>query len=199
MLNDVKRKSKKYIDCNKIIWQDEHEVTEMEKQNEHDALKETRAFTPPTWDALPDIELYMDQVTGYLNRQLSAFDGTGVTPSMVNNYVKNGHIDRPEKKKYNKQQIASLYMLCGLKSVLALPEAALLLETLGLRDGCAELYADYTALQCGLADELAGQTEGEDKRELARRALALSVRAAAERTAAQQIITQLGAKKEEQK
>lgn len=169
----------------------------MEKQKEPAPAQEWHTFAPPAWEALPDIELYMDQVTGYLNRQLCAFDGgSGVTPSMINNYVKNGHIGRPEKKKYNRQQIASLYMLCGLKSVLPLPEAALLLDTLGLSDGCAALYAEYTSLQSAVAQQLAEQTEGCNRDELARRALALSVHAAAERAAAQQILASLAVKKE---
>jgi len=50
------------------------------------------AEKPPAWNQLPDIGLYMDQVTGYLERQLgplfSSEKERGITPSMINNYAK---------------------------------------------------------------------------------------------------------------
>jgi hypothetical protein len=83
--------------------------------------KEYRELEAADWSSLPDIDLYMDQITGYLNRQLRGQvreerDGAPpVTGSMVNNYVKNGLIDRPSQKKYYKEQLAQLYMLCSMK------------------------------------------------------------------------------------
>ncbi|MFA7206355.1 MAG: DUF1836 domain-containing protein, partial [Saccharofermentanales bacterium] len=56
------------------------------------------------WEALPDLDLYMDQVLTYMDRQLSLFqkdeENKLLTSSMINNYVKDGLIPRPEKKKY---------------------------------------------------------------------------------------------------
>ena len=75
-------------------------------------------FDVPTYDALPEIDLYMDQVIGYLNRLLCRVcrseDGAPLTPSMINNYVKGGHVERPVQKKYSRDRIAMLYMLCCL-------------------------------------------------------------------------------------
>ena len=77
------------------------------------------------WEELPDIGLYMDQVTGLLNRKLAPFtmgrDEAPLTPSMINNYVKSGHISRPRKKKYSREQLAALYMLCSLKRTFPSP------------------------------------------------------------------------------
>ena len=44
---------------------------------------------PATWDALPDLSLYMDQLIAYMPRQLIHFDeGDMLTSAMVNNYIK---------------------------------------------------------------------------------------------------------------
>ena len=50
---------------------------------------------PADWGSLPDIPLYMDQVVGYLSRQTAAFgEGDGLTPAMINNYLKDGLLER---------------------------------------------------------------------------------------------------------
>jgi len=47
----------------------------------------------PTWDELPTIELYMDQVIILLSNYLGIFSAVSnddkiITPTMINNYVK---------------------------------------------------------------------------------------------------------------
>ena len=57
----------------------------------------------PRWNALPDLELYMDQVLSLMERYLGnypGFDRKGLTAAMVNNYVKLGVMPPPVKKKY---------------------------------------------------------------------------------------------------
>ena len=61
----------------------------------------------PKWSELPNIDLYLDQVLLYVNRLDSSSivdDDKGLTSAMINNYVKNGHLDKPVKKKYNRKQ-----------------------------------------------------------------------------------------------
>ena len=82
-------------------------------------------FNLPTWDELPQIELYMDQVIVLLNDYLGPFsyDGTDdklITAAMVNNYVKMKLVPPPVKKKYGRQHLALLVMLCALKSTLSI-------------------------------------------------------------------------------
>ena len=75
----------------------------------------------PRWTELPDLELYMDQVLGLIDRYLSAypgFDGKGLTASMVNNYVKLGAMPAPVKKKYTRAHLAYLIVICLLKASL---------------------------------------------------------------------------------
>lgn len=73
----------------------------------------------PLWDELPDIELYMDQVISIISKY---FDKPSpekiITPSMVNNYVKLGTIPAPVRKKYSKEHLAYLFMVCTLKQTL---------------------------------------------------------------------------------
>lgn len=51
---------------------------------------------------IPDIDLYMDQLTGYINTVFEKFkiheDEKVLTKTMINNYVKAKVIDKPVKK-----------------------------------------------------------------------------------------------------
>ena len=83
-------------------------------------------FNLPTWDALPQIDLYMDQVIVLLNDYLGPFsynDGSDeklITAAMVNNYVKMKLVPPPVKKKYGRTHLALLIMLCTLKQTLSI-------------------------------------------------------------------------------
>ncbi|MBQ4087023.1 MAG: DUF1836 domain-containing protein [Clostridia bacterium] len=79
----------------------------------------------PTWDELPTIPLYMDQVVLLLNRYLSLFsavanDDKAVTSTMINNYVKMKLIPAPIKKKYSRVHMAYLIIVCILKQTLSI-------------------------------------------------------------------------------
>ena len=69
-----------------------------------------------TWEELPDIELYMDQVITLLDGYLAIL-GTekAITQAMINNYVKGDCIPSPISKKYNKEHIALILQICLLK------------------------------------------------------------------------------------
>ena len=64
-------------------------------------------YSLPTWDMLPDIELYMDQVVSVVTKFLEVPSTIGlnrsITPSMINNYVKLKIIPSPKMKKYSKK------------------------------------------------------------------------------------------------
>jgi len=85
-------------------------------------------FHCPRWKELPALELYMDQMTGYIADVLrplldSEEEERPLTKAMVNNYVKARMIPRPDKKKYRREHLAHLILLCTMKQVLSLPEA----------------------------------------------------------------------------
>lgn len=74
-------------------------------------------FSYPKWEEIPNINLYLDQVLLYVNQicpPVSPDKEKGLTASMVNNYVKHGYISKPEKKKYQRKQIARLIAISTL-------------------------------------------------------------------------------------
>ena len=55
-------------------------------------LSAFEGFHMPRWNDLPEIDLYMDQVISVTDKYLGALcttDDPILTPSMINNYVKN--------------------------------------------------------------------------------------------------------------
>ena len=99
----------------------------MEKKNTDFLEEALKDAAPEPWESIPEIGLYMDQVIGYLNRRLGFLaeeDEPLLSSSMVNNYVKAGILTRPKKKRYSREQLAELYMLCSLKQVLEIQDAA---------------------------------------------------------------------------
>lgn len=84
---------------------------------------------PVEWAQLPDFSLYMDQVLSYMDRQALRRDGDdGLTAAMVNNYTKSGLVPRAEGKKYGREHLAYLTVICVLKQVLSAKDMALLLD-----------------------------------------------------------------------
>ena len=82
---------------------------------------------PADWGSLPDIPLYMDQVVGYLSRQTAAFgEGDGLTPAMINNYIKDGLLERANGKKYGQEHLAYLTAITALKQVMSVREMKVL-------------------------------------------------------------------------
>lgn len=76
------------------------------------------SFSPIQWELIPDFGLYMDQVITFVERQCQNLFREGervFTPAMVNNYVKFGLVNRPLDKKYGREQLAQLMMICVLK------------------------------------------------------------------------------------
>lgn len=77
----------------------------------------------PLWDGLPGIDLYMDQVIILLNRYLGFVrndSDEAVTKNMINNYVKMKAVPAPVKKKYSREHIACLLMVCVMKQVFSI-------------------------------------------------------------------------------
>ena len=106
----------------------------------------------PLWEELPEIELYLDQVLLYVNQSPKHF-GTkrqGLTASMVNNYVKHGHVAKPIKKKYNAAQVARLIVITSLKTVFEISEIAKTLEILRTdAESQKSYYNDFVACMNG--------------------------------------------------
>ena len=97
----------------------------------------------PKWEDIPNIDLYLDQVLLYVNQvcaPISPDKEKGLTASMVNNYVKHGYLTKPDKKKYQRKQIARLIAITTLKSVFSIQEIAQTLNSLQTQASSDQLY-----------------------------------------------------------
>ena len=82
-------------------------------------------ITLPLWQELPNVDLYMDQVITYLNRELAPLyfhNEKFITSSMINNYVKIGIVKRPIKKHYTKEHLAYFIAVTILKKCFSMQE-----------------------------------------------------------------------------
>ena len=77
-------------------------------------------FALPRYNDLPSVGLYLDQTVQFVNGYFRSFCGVELTPSMVSNYVKKGVVDHPIRKKYTRDQIASLMYIAVSKTVLSI-------------------------------------------------------------------------------
>ena len=154
-------------------------------------------YEPASWERLPELELYMDQVITFMNRQLEPFSTGGerlLTPSMINNYVKDGVLPRPEKKKYNRSHIALLSVICSLKTVLSLPEIDALIHGLTQGRDVESQYPEFAAAQHRALDDVVNQLKTvpeQDAEARYRLAIRLALEANARRIAAARILDSL--------
>lgn len=79
---------------------------------------------------IPDIELYMDQITTFMDQQLGSnkrFEEDKIlTKTMINNYTKNDLLPPPVKKKYSKNHIILLIYIYYLKNFLSINDIKML-------------------------------------------------------------------------
>ncbi|HFI0238594.1 TPA: DUF1836 domain-containing protein [Streptococcus suis] len=100
----------------------------------------------PYWHELPDLDLYLDQVLLYVNQVTISPDDIEqkkLTAAMVNNYVKHKQIEKPIKKKYQKQQVARLIALTILKNVFSIQEISQTLHLLLQSSNSETLYNHF--------------------------------------------------------
>lgn len=88
--------------------------------------KYLESYRLPAWEEIPDIGLYMDQVVtlvkGYLDYMPPELkEEQIITPAAINNYVRKKIMPEPVKKKYYRNHIAYLIMVCSLKQSLSIP------------------------------------------------------------------------------
>lgn len=83
---------------------------------------------------IPNIDLYMDQVTTFIDSQLDHSkrypDDKILTKTMINNYAKNHLLPSPNKKKYSKEHVLMLIFIYYFKSFLSISDIQSLLTPL---------------------------------------------------------------------
>jgi hypothetical protein len=113
-------------------------------------LNDLDTFNLPDYDRLPDIDLYMEQLLTYLERESNILarhsDDKQITSSMINNYVKAHIVPSPKAKKYNREQLSLLGEVIYLKQVLSLPEIKKILDVEYLNKNYREEYNKYLDL-----------------------------------------------------
>ncbi len=89
-----------------------------------------------TSDVIPDLDLYIDQITTLLERYLANHkrnpDDKIITKTMVNNYCKQGVVQSISGKKYSKDRIIQILLVYAMKNTLTIEEIKRLMQSLFL-------------------------------------------------------------------
>lgn len=112
---------------------------------------------------IPDIDLYMDQVTTFIDTKLSCYkrsaDDKVLTKTMINNYAKGKLFPPPQKKKYTRNHIMLLIIIYHLKSILSINDIYLLLSPINaeLNENSSskmleEVYGEFLSMQKSVRD-----------------------------------------------
>lgn len=120
-----------------------------------DNLKTTIIVYP---DSIPSIDLYMDQVTTFMDTALRQYKRNAedkiLTKTMINNYTKAKIFPPPIKKKYSRMHVMLLIMIYHLKSVLSINDIGTLFfpilhnKTKEVQEkAVAEIYTGFVELQ----------------------------------------------------
>ncbi|MCF0133635.1 MAG: DUF1836 domain-containing protein [Blautia sp.] len=74
----------------------------------------------------PNIDLYMDQVTTFMDTQLASSkrypEDKILTKTMINNYAKNKLLPPPDKKRYSKEHLLMLIFIYYFKNILSISD-----------------------------------------------------------------------------
>lgn len=87
-----------------------------------------RGFRLPRYNEIPNMGLYLEQTTKYINGFLAPLGCLEITSSMVSNYVKKGVIPKPVKKQYFAEHVAYLFFVALAKNMVAIEDIGLLIE-----------------------------------------------------------------------
>lgn len=97
----------------------------MENIENMQELRHLKNLTLPKWEDIPDDGLYKVELINFVKNILSPLFIYGenfITSSMINNYVKQGHIKEPIKKKYYRDSIAQLLAIIIFKQAIQIDE-----------------------------------------------------------------------------
>ncbi len=103
---------------------------------------------------LPDLDLYVDQITTFLTRHLAKTirfeDDKIMTKTMINNYTKNHLLPPPDKKKYSRDHILLMIFIYYFKNFLPISDIKTILGPLTdkyfHKDADLNLEVIYTTL-----------------------------------------------------
>ena len=107
---------------------------------------------------IPNIDLYMDQITTFMDNQLEGCkrhpEDKILTKTMINNYAKNNLLPPPDKKKYSKEHVLMLIFIYYMKSILSISDIQHIMNPLcekyfGKKDGLSleDIYSEVFSLE----------------------------------------------------
>ena len=102
----------------------------------------------PSWEDIPDLGLYMEQVLALLRQYLDYLppelkDEQFITAATINNYVRNRFMPEPCRKKYYRVHIAYLIMICTLKQTLSIATLHSMIPVGLSEQEVREIYSAY--------------------------------------------------------
>ena len=100
----------------------------MKPETKQNISQSVRDFRLPRYSEIPNVGLYLDQVTKYICEYLAPLQENAITGSMISNYVKKGLLSNPVKKLYSREQIAYLMFIALAKNVLSLDNLTLFIR-----------------------------------------------------------------------
>ena len=120
---------------------------------------------------IPNIDLYMDQVTTFMDKCLAQYkrydEDKVLTKTMINNYTKAKIFPAPVKKKYSRTHLMLLIMIYHLKSVLSIKDIGILFQSalsepnkMKQEKMIESIYSGFVSLQKQTITYLAGAAEG---------------------------------------
>jgi len=106
----------------------------MKKEELFPLIDEIISDQPIALSDIPEIELYVDQVTEFIEKKLSLQKRSSkdklLTKTMINNYAKAGILMPPRRKRYSRQHIELLLLLYNSKQILSINDISLLFSIL---------------------------------------------------------------------
>jgi hypothetical protein len=117
---------------------------------------------------IPDIELYMDQVTTFIDNKLGyhkrVLKDKILTKTMINNYTKSKILLPSKNKKYNRQHMILLILIYYLKQILSINDINILFEPLFKNINSSKDGMDYlSSLYNGFLQAKENSTEDLEK------------------------------------
>jgi len=99
----------------------------------HPGMKEqitqsVKGFRLPRYSEIPNVGLYLEQVTKYVSEFFAPVMADAITGSMISNYVKRGLLSSPVRKQYSREQIAYLIYIAAMKTVLSMEDIKLMIQ-----------------------------------------------------------------------
>ena len=131
-----------------------HEV----KQSLINLLEKLKSIDYVKPESIPNIDLYMDQITSFMDEQLANSkrheDDKLLTKTMINNYTKNNLLPPPTKKKYSKDHVLTLILIYYFKNFLSINDIQSILKPItdkyfGNKDGLnmEDVYKEIFSLE----------------------------------------------------